>query len=489
VGSTALSKSQFIRGLQCHKSLWLYKNRPDLREEPSPSQQALFIEGAYVGELAREIFPRGTAIKFEEGTFEEKIKRTQELILSGAKTIYEATFQYDDVLVMVDILNKGEDGWELYEVKASTKVKSTHENDVAVQYYVLNGSGLKLEKVFLVHINNQYTRQGNLDINQLFASEDLTRIARTKQGFVLDELQAIRQAIRAGEPRVDISPHCSDPYDCDFQKHCRRHVPQSSVFGISRLSSEKKWALYSEGILGVDDIPEDYPLNQAQKIQVEAELTGKDFIDKDAIRTFLETLYYPLYFLDFETFNPAVPLFNGIRPYQKTSFQYSIHFQKEKEGVVYHEEFLAEEGTDPREKLAQGLVGHIPENSCVLAYNCGFEKGIIRELAKQFPKLNKRLMTIHDSTLDLMVPFQKRAAYKKEMNGSFSIKAVLPAFVPEMSYEKMKISDGIQASSSYATLHLVEDKKTRSEIRKDLLEYCKLDTLAMVKILRKLEKL
>ena len=489
MSSIALSKSQFIRGLQCHKSLWLYKNRPDLREKPTSSQQALFDQGTYVGELARELFPGGTTIKFEEGTFEEKIKRTQGLISSGAKTIYEATFQYDDILVMVDILNKGERGWDLYEVKASTKVKSVHENDVAVQYYVLNGTGLRIEKAFLVHINNQYARQGSLDINRLFTTEDLTRVAKAKQSFVLDELQKIREGIKSSEPRVDISPHCCDPYGCDFQKHCRKHIPQTSVFDINRLSSQKKWALYSEGILEFGNIPNDYPLNQAQKIQIEAELTGKDFIDKSSISQFLETLYYPLYFLDFETFNPAVPLFDGVRPYQKTPFQYSIHYQREKDGKIYHEEFLAEEGTDPREKLAQELVEHIPENSCVLAYNCGFEKGVIRELAKQFPKLQKQLMPIHDSILDLMDPFQKKAAYKKEMNGSYSLKSVLPAFAPEMSYEEMKISDGGQASGSYATLHLIGDEKRRTEVRKDLFEYCKLDTLAMVKILEKLKEL
>jgi hypothetical protein len=489
VSSTALSKSQFIRGLQCHKSLWLYKNRPDLKEDPSSSQQSLFNQGTYVGEMARKMFPGGTTIKFEEGTFEEKIKRTQELISSGVETIYEATFQYDDVLIMADVLNKGKDGWELYEVKASTKIKHVHENDIAVQYYVLNGSGIELKKAFLVHINNQYTRQGSLDINQLFTTADLTRIAKAKQGFVLDQLRIIRQAIKTSEPRVDIGPHCSDPYDCDFQKHCWKHVPQPSVFGISRLSSEKKWTLYSEGILRFDDIPENYPLNQTQKIQVEAELTGKDFVDKNVIRNFLTSLYHPLCFLDFETFNPVVPPFDEVRPYQKIPFQYSIHYQRKKGGEIYHEEFLAKEGTDPREKLALGLVEHIPENSCVLAYNCGFEKGVIRKLAKQFPKLKKQLMAIHDSILDLMDPFQKKAVYKKEMNGSYSLKSVLPAFAPEMSYEEMGISDGGQASSSYTTLHLIEDKKKRAETRKDLLEYCKLDTLAMVKILKKLEEL
>lgn len=486
---SSLSKSKFLNGLQCHKSLWFHKNRPDLKPETDASKQALFDEGSYVGELAQGLFPGGEVIQFEGSTFDEKITRTQELINSGVKTIYEATFQYDDILVMVDILHIDKNGWELYEVKSSTGVKLVHENDVAVQYYVLNGSGMKLKKASLAHINNQYIRKGDIDIRQLFNIEDLTKTAKVKQNFVKEELEKMRKALKNGKPRIDIGPHCSDPYDCDFQEHCWKHVPEPSVFNISRLGAEKKWALYDEGILKFKDIPDDYPLNANQTIQVNAELTGKDFIDKEAIEEFWNTLHYPLYFLDFETFNPAVPPFNGIRPYQKIPFQYSLHYQKKKGGKVYHKEFLAKEGTDPRKALAQGLVESIPENSCVLAYNAGFEKGVIRELAEVFPKMKKRLMAIHDSIEDLIIPFRSKAYYKKEMNGSASLKYVLPALIPELSYDEIEISDGGQASSTYATLHLVEDKKERSKIRKDLIEYCKLDTLAMVKILEKLVEL
>ena len=489
MASTSLSKSQFIRGLQCHKSLWLYKNQPNLRKEPDAGLQALFDEGSYVGELAQRLFPGGETVLFEEGTFEEKITKTKNLIESGVKTIYEATFKYDDVLVMVDILNKGRGGWEIYEVKSSTGVKAVHEEDVAIQYYVLSGSGIKVKKASLVHINNQYARKGDIDVKQLFTIDDLTKATKVKQDFVKAELAKIRKALKKGEPEIDIGPHCSDPYDCEFQGHCWQHIPDSSIFDISRLAGEKKWALYNDGIIKFEDLPENYKLNSKQSIQVEAELTGKDFIDKEAIKEFISTIHYPLFFLDFETFNPAVPPFDGIRPYQKIPFQYSIHYQKRKGGKVYHEEFLAEEGTDPRKMLAQGLAEIIPAGSCVLAYNRGFEKGVIRELSDQFPKLKKKLVAIHDSILDLMTPFQNKAIYKKEMNGSYSIKAVLPALVPELSYADMEINQGGQASSIYATLHLVEDKIARKKIRNDLLEYCKLDTLAMVRILKRLAEM
>ena len=487
--STFLSKSQFIRGLQCHKSLWLYKNQPELRGETDTSRQAIFNEGIYVGELAQKLFPGGEEIRFEEGTFEEKILRTQELINSGVKTIYEATFQYDNILVMVDILHKGKSGWELYEVKASKEVKPVHENDVAVQYYVLSGSGIKLKKASLVHINNQYIRKGDIDIRQLFNIEDLTKIVKVKQDFVKEELEKMQRALKNGEPRIDIGPHCSDPYECDFASHCWSHAPKPSIFDISRLEEGKQWVLYNGGILKFEDLPKNYPLNSKQSMQVEAELTGKEFVDKEIINEFLDTLHYPLYFLDFETIFPAVPPFKGTKPHDQTPFQYSLHYQKRKGGKVYHKEFLAAEGTDPRKKLAQGLVDNIPKGSCVLAYYRSFEMGIIKELAEQFPKLKTRLMAVHDSIKDLIIPFQKRAYYKKEMNGSASLKYVLPAIIPEMSYDEMEISNGGQASSTYVTLHLIEGNEERKRIRENLLEYCKLDTLAMVKILEKLESL
>ncbi len=487
--SLSLSKSKFLNGLQCHKSLWLNKNRPDLKGDIDASKQAMFDEGTYVGELAQGLFPGGEAIRFEEGTFEEKITRTKELISSGIKTIYEATFQYDDILVMVDILHKDKSGWELYEVKSSTRVKPVNENDVAVQYYVLDGSGIKLKKAFLVHINNQYARIGDIDIGQLFNIKDLTKTAKVKQDFVKDEIEKIRKALKKGEPRIDIGPHCSDPYECDFQEHCWKHVPKPSVFNISRLGAEKKWALYDDGILKFKDIPDYYQLNANQTIQVNSELTGKDFIDREAIKEFLNTIHYPLYFLDFETFNPAVPPFNGIRPYQKIPFQYSLHYQKKKVGEIHHKEFLAKEGTDPRKELAQGLVESIPDNSCILTYNAGFEKGVIKELAEQLPKFKKKLMSIHDSIEDLIIPFRSKAYYKKEMNGSASLKYVLPALIPELSYDEMEISGGGQASSIYANLHLVENEKERKKIRKNLIEYCKLDTFGMIKILENLYKI
>lgn len=437
--------------------------------------------------LARNLFPGGIAIEFEGSSFDEKAARTRALMDAGTKTIYEATFIYDGVLVMVDILRRGRKGWELYEVKASTEVKDVHLDDVAVQYYVLSGSGLDLASASVVHINNRYVRKGGLEFDRLFSVEDITGAAVQKQDFVKEELDTMRRALDNGVPKIDIGPYCNQPYECDFSSYCWAHIPENSVFTLSRLNGAKKFELYYKGILDFNQLPKDFTLTESQRLQVEAELTGKKAIDEEGIKQFLKQISYPLYFLDFETFNPAVPPFDGLRPYEKTPFQYSLHYLEKEGGKLKHGEFLAKEGTDPREKLALRLIGDIPERACVLVYNSGFEKGVICGLAKQFPKHAERLMNIHDNIVDLMTPFQKKQCYTKEMSGSYSIKYVLPALVPELKYDGLEISDGSEASASYGTLHLTVDKNEVERIRKGLLEYCKLDTYAMVKLLEKLK--
>lgn len=485
---TLLSKSQFIRGLQCRKSLWLYRNRPELRTPPDEAQQVIFTTGTEVGLLAQKLFPGGSAIKFEEGTFEEKTTRTRGLIDAGTKTIYEATFLYDDILVMVDILHHGVRGWELYEVKSSTEVKDVHVNDVAVQYYVLTGSGLPVAKASLVHINNQYVRAGALDVKSLFAIAELTSAAEELQDSVRHDVRNMQAMLGYDCPVVDIGPHCSDPYECDFTAHCWAHIPKPSVFDLSRLNSNRKFELYYKGVCSFKEIPEDCHLNPSQWMQVKAELENTEFIDKAGIVEFLNTLRYPLYFLDFETFQSAIPLFDGTRPYEQIPSQYSLHSYLDEDRELNHAEFLSQQGRDSRESLIKRLIADISPNACVLAYNMTFEKMVINNLAEQFPTYADRLMNIHDNMLDLMAPFRSKYYYTKAMQGSYSIKYILPALIPGMSYEGMAICNGGEAMNAYATLHLVKDEAVVARIRKDLLEYCKLDTLAMVFILDKLKK-
>lgn len=320
-----LSKSQFIRGLQCYKSLYLYKIYPELRPEVSAAQEAIFQRGTDVGILAQQTAPGGLEIPYEGMSFDEQARMTQEAINSKVKTIYEATFLHDGVFARVDILTKKGLKWVINEVKASTEVKDTHVNDVAFQYYLLRRTGLPVSEATVVHINNEYVRDGKVDVNELFTYANISEEVMEKQNKVEDELESMRKMLLAKEPKVDIGPQCDFPYKCEFKGHCWKHIPENSIFDLMGGRFDP-FEYYRKGQIKLKDISAD-ELPWRAKQQLEAELKKKDYIDKDMIKEFLDTLWYPMAFLDFETFTSPVPLFEGTWPYQQVPFQYSLHVQ------------------------------------------------------------------------------------------------------------------------------------------------------------------
>jgi hypothetical protein len=482
--SAYLSKSLFIRGLQCHKSLYLNRYQPALKDEVSEEKQALFESGTEVGILARDLFPGGVEVPYEGLSPKEQLDMTTAEIEKGAGTIYEAAFSHNGVFMKADILHKGKDGWELYEVKQSTKVQDVYENDVALQYYVLKGSNLPVSKAFLVHINNQYVRQGDIEVEKLFVAEDLTDRVKEKQAFVEEEIAKMRGMLKGQVPAIDIGEQCDDPYECDFMGHCWQHVPEHSVFSL-RGKGVNKFDLYRKGIVRMEEIPVDI-LNDAQRMQVKFFLEKGETVNREAVREFLDSLRYPIYFLDFETFMSAIPPFDGTRPYRQIPYQYSIHFQEREGGELHHREFLAEPNVDPRKELTEKLVAEIPGDACVVAYNASFEAGILKGLAEWLPQHGSRIERIVSNMRDLMAPFKQRDVYGWQMHGSYSQKVVLPILVPDLSYEGMEVADGGMAMEAYWAMCAAEDPSEVKRIRTSLLEYCKLDTLGMVEILTRL---
>ena len=479
-----LSKSRYMKGLQCHKALWLATHKPELREESEATMQA-FAQGHNVGELAQEIFPGGVLIPFDGLTFDEQLQQTKNA-LATAKVIYEAAFRYNGVFIKADILCKVRGGWELYEVKGSSKVKDIYLDDTAVQYHIITGSGITITKAFVVHLNTNYCRHGELDLDKLFTRHNVTTEVRERQADVKKEIAQQKRMLKGGEPDIAIGCWCSDPYECNFTCHCWKDVPENSVFDLAGKGADT-FDLYQQGIERLIDIPLDR-LKGKQLQQVEAARGKKTIVNKKQLREFLDTLSYPLYFLDFETFMTAIPPYNGLRPYQQVPFQYSLHWQKRAGGKLYHTEYLAQPGIDPRKEIVERLLDDIPAGACVLAYWKSFEAGRIKELAEQFPRKQKRLQSIVDNLIDLIDPFKARYLYSWKQKGSHSIKAVLPAFVKGMSYDDMEISDGGAAMDAYHKMCDLADKlKELAKVRKDLLEYCKQDTLAMVKLLEVIE--
>ena len=487
-----LSKSLYIRGLQCEKSLWLKKKKPEVLQAPDDGAQAVFDTGTSVGELACELFSGGERIEYT-GDFGLQIAKTKELIEHGSKVIYEATFCFDGILVMVDILHIGKDELVINEVKSSTSVKDVYTDDVSIQYYVISSLGYKVSAVNIIHIDNSYVRGEKLELEKFFHIEDVTEQVKQKQADIPQILSKFDEILGKNiEPDIDIGPHCSNPYACDAWEYCwheQRSIPEYSVFDISRLRSDKKFELYKNGIVKFEDIKELDKFNTSQQIQIRSELSKEQIIDKEAIKEFLNTLSYPLYHLDFETFQQAVPEFIGLRPYEQIPFQFSIH-KDNGNGNLEHFEFLAEPGADPRYELALNLIKFIPQDTCVLAYNMNFEKGVIRRLAEIYPQISNELMAIHDNIKDLMAPFASKSYYHPKMQGSYSIKYVLPALVPEFesAYKDLNlIHHGGEAMQAYAAMACMNEMQCEA-YKKALLAYCKLDTLAMVKVLEKLRE-
>lgn len=481
-----LSKSQYIRGRQCHKSLWLYNHRRDLRSVPSASQQAVFDSGTDVGNLAQLLFPGGIEVPYAGLSFDDQVTQTRQAMTDGVSTIYEATFIHDNLFVKVDILHRGADGWELYEVKSSTGCKEIYLDDIAVQWRTLLGCGVELHRAALVHINNQYVRQGEIDVHGLFAVIDVTNEVIARQDAITTEV-ARQQLLVAGDvPAIDIGPQCESPYPCDFKGHCWAHIPSPSVFDLRDLGKPDAFALYHQGIIKLEDVAVS-SLGWRQQLQTNGTLLQQNRVDQAVVTSFLDKLWYPLCHLDFETtFMTPVPLFDGTSPYQQIPFQFSLHIEDTPGAEIRHIEFLAEADIDPQEAFLQALITALPENPCILTWNQTFEMSRLRELAVRFPQWQTAISTILPNIRDLMAPFRDKSIYHWKFNGSYSIKAVLPALVDDLTYKGMAVSNGEDAARGWLKLRGLVSKNEKDQLRSDLLAYCKLDTWAMVMILEEI---
>ena len=359
---------------------------------------------------------------------------------------------------------------------------------------MLEHAGIPLSSVNLVHINNQYVRKGELDVSQLFTLKKVDHLIAEEYNNIEENIKKAEPIVDGeNEPFIDISEKCHKPYDCFFYKYCSKHLPMPSVFDLYRMNKGKQYDLYNRGIVSFEDLwKKNAANNEKQFRQIEHHLNDlSDYIDKKGVEKFLSGLSYPLYFLDFETVQDVIPQHDNAKPYQQIPFQYSLHYIEEEGGELKHKEVLAEPEEDPRRKIAERLCEDIPVGACVLAYYKAFECSRISELAELFPDLQQHLMLIYFNIQDLLEPFQSGYYYNKAMGGSFSIKSVLPALFPndkELNYKELNlVHNGSEAMTLYPAMKTMTQEQ-REEVRKALLAYCKLDTLAMVKIWQKLNE-
>ena len=480
-----LSKSKYCEGITCLKKLWLelYK-----KEEATNINESVLENGTEVGELARNLFGKHINIEYDSN-LDNMVKQTKKVLEENDNVVVtEASFNYNNNFCSVDILVKRDDGYIIYEVKSSTEVKDIYIEDISYQYYVLSELGYSVFATCIVTINPSYVREGELDLNKLFIINDATYFVFNNYDRVISNIDYINKNITDKEPNIQLGKYCKKPYDCPYFNYCTKDLEKPNIFDIKDMKFDTKLKLYKEQLISFKELLST-KINPKYKEQVEFELYDKEpKINKEYIKDFLDTISYPIYFLDFETYQEAIPSYDGIKPYMQIPFQYSLHILYE-DGTLEHKEFLSESGIDPRRKLAEQLVKDIPLNSCTMAYNMSFEKTRIKELANLFPDLKEHLLNINDNMVDLMIPFYKRNYYTKEMQGSYSIKYVLPALFPndpELDYHNLPVvHKGDEASAAFINLKNLS-KEEQEKVRNGLLVYCGLDTYAMVKIYEKL---
>jgi len=484
------SKSKYCGFYQCPKITWLKKNKPE-EFVSDDATLARMDSGNELGDLAMGLFGdyiEVTAYKDDKIDIPQMISNTQEEIKRGTNVICEASFEYEGLYCAVDILKKEPNGYSIYEVKSSTHENYIYIVDISYQKYVLEKCGINVVSSNLIIVNNSYVFDGVLKLDELFKITNVSDAVNQELPNVDKNLIEAKEILELDtEPNIDISVNCRTPYECGFWQYCTRHVPTPSVFNLYRTDFKKKLEYYYDGVVSMQDIANTgHYLGPKQNMQIAHAIADlPDYVDKNGIKKFLDTLTYPLYFLDFESMQLPIPKFVGTKPYQQIPFQYSLHYIESPDGELKHKEFLAESGEDPRRAIAESLCKDIPENTCILAYNKGFECSRISELAEMYPDLKNHLINLSLNTKDLIDPFRDGYIYNRRMGSSFSIKSVLPALFPNdpsLDYHNLVgVHNGTEAMAIYPKIKDMSPED-RELARKSLLKYCELDTFAMVKI-------
>jgi hypothetical protein len=477
-----LSKSRFQTGLQCSKALWLTCHARELADPIPESRQHIFDTGTAVGELARERFSGGVLVAEDYTQAEQALVTTRQLMEDPPAAIFEAAFEYQGVFVRPDVLlHLGGDQWDLYEVKSSTRLKDENISDVAVQTWVLEGSGLVIRRAHLMHLDNTYVYDGGpYDLDRLFLAEDVTDQVRVWLPAIPDLVAQMLAMLDGPQPDVSIGKRCDNPYTCAFYGYCHAELPPRPVTQLPRVTPELLDALVADGILAIDDVPLDYPgLTVAQRTVCSLVKSGEPRFVGDVAAS-LSALEYPVHFVDFETFSSALPLYAGTRPWQQVPFQWSDHVLHES-GDLEHREFLYEGRGDPRPAFAESLLATLGDSGSVVVYTA-FESSRLRELAEAFPEFADAIASVQARIFDLAQTVRAHVQHP-DCLGRTSIKVVLPALVKDLSYDGLGIADGETASLRYAAFASGDMAQEECDaLFDDLREYCGTDTLAMVRL-------
>ena len=484
-----LSKSRFVTGVQCLKRLYFQVYEPELAAEPDEATEAVLNQGTEVGAIARRAFVGGVTVEADYDQIDSALETTRQLIADDRiPAIFEAAFLHKGVMVRVDILERlSEDQWRLIEVKSTAGVKDHHLYDVAIQRHVASGCGINVTAACLLHLNRDYVYDGQeYQLRELFKIEDLTKEIDDMDlpTLLRRQWQVLK---RDSPPEVGPGPQCQDPVECEFYDQCHEPLPPGHISELPRLSNAKVSALLDNGITLISEVPDDFPLSPLATRARESVRRGRTWLSADLTQE-LRRLKYPLAFMDFETLYPALPRYAGMRPYDHVPFQWSVYRQESPEAQLEHFEFLATDNSDPRSQFTESLCRVLKGKGHIVVYNEGFESKRLSELASWLSEYAGQISQIQHRLWDLL-PIVRRNVYHPEFRGSYSIKDVLPALVPRMTYEGMEIADGGQAAQAWdrivrGDVGLGEEER----LRKALSAYCAQDTLAMARLLAYLQR-
>ncbi|MGC2422782.1 MAG: DUF2779 domain-containing protein [Nitrospirota bacterium] len=477
-----LSKSKFLSGWQCPLKLWYDIKRPELASETSDDLQAIFDLGHEIGRLAHGLYPGGRLIEENHLSHGKAVKSTSVAMADkDVPAVFEAAFEYDGIKIRADILVRTDNGWDLIEVKSSTDVKEVNLYDVALQRYVLKGAGVVINRACLCHINKEYVYDGaRIEPRGFLVVEDITEKVLLLKDEVIAILADLRRALDSDEEPERQAPYrCKDPYPCQYYGHCTQDKDEYWVFNLPRLRMDKLKELEDRGIINIQDLPDDERLSDLQARVKDALLSGVEYLDP-ALKAELLDVEYPVYFLDFETFMPAIPRYKGTRPYQVLPFQWSCHIM-DKAGKLTHKEYLCTEDKDPRVDFTETMLNLLGDSGTICMYH-HYERDRINALAAELPQYDASLKRLIPRLWDILVTMRNNY-YHPKFGKSFSLKCVLPALVDNMSYDDLEICDGGMASSSYEVMICSQTAPDEKKLIKNaLLKYCEQDTLAMVKL-------
>lgn len=496
-----ITKSDYLKFLTCPDYFWFHKKKPEVLEdkELSDFEKELVKSGQEVEAWGRKLFPGGILVESRQ---EQAAADTKRLLEEGEKVVFQATFEADGLYVMVDMLEWDEDNqyWIINEVKGSTcdkkgetKNNKNHLYDAGLQYIVLKLAGYKVGKVNLLELNKEYVKKGKINPVQLIAKTDITENVHELEAEINENIAGMRMLMeQESEPL---------PCDCIYKSranHCPAFgylypdMPKYSVHDIALIGNSPKRleGMVEGGYLSIYDVPEDFELSKNQRIHVDVTQTGITVNKSAEISKLLDEMKYPFYYLDYETYPTAVPIYDGCRPYMQIPFQYSLHIQREPYGDYEHVEFLAEDGDmNPMRSLTESLKEVIGNEGSIIVWNKKFEKKCNENVGEVFPEYAELMAELNKRLFDLMDVFQKNLYADKDFKGKYSIKKVLPVLDPKLSYKDLNISDGSMAMNSWKKMVFETERELEKEqIKKDMLEYCKMDTWAMVRIYEFLKK-